>query len=590
MVLTKRTNAAVSQQNRFSSKTSSQGLLQKQCHQERIQGCQVHNNNKQSSSLVRVGVVLLATANTNDNSSNGEDDDDVVLSTSIDIDEGPGPSPLIISPTLDVDGRLTSWQRLVNALPKIHKMGDDLDKTFMATFLPNMGNLAVVPLVNSVDTFWVGRMGVALALAGQAAANQAFFSLYFLVAFLPTITAPLVAKAIASGNTDQARDRVCEAIFLSTMFGLVGSVILVGMPRLGLRLVLPANAPAMEYAVPYVRLRAISMVPALVSATGFAAYRGLLNTVTPLKVSLATNLMNLVLDPLCIFGLPTGLMQRVGLGALGGRGFGAAGAALATALSETSGGIVYIKLLLRRKLVRWSKLLKPPSWTNMKPLVQGGSTMLIRQSILNVAFLSAARRAQVMDSSGVSAAAYGIVMQIYSIGIVIHLAVQSTAAALVPSARGLAGGPGEIGDAAAREVADRSFLWGTIIGIVLAVGQMALLPYLVPLFSTLPEVQQAVRTPALISALINLVNGPLFAGEGCLIGLERFKALATITGMGVLCMLACLMSPLGMTLNGVLLSIASFNACEAILLVYHHIRIGPLRRKRNRNRGTAIAN
>ena len=76
------------------------------------------------------------------------------------------------------------------------------------------------------------------------------------------------------------------------------------------------------------------MVPALFSATGFAAYRGLLNTVTPLKVSLTTNLLNLVLDPLAIFGLGKfGIKAPVG--SIFGRicsGLGASGAAAAVIL------------------------------------------------------------------------------------------------------------------------------------------------------------------------------------------------------------------------------------------------------------------
>uniref|UniRef100_A0A6U3S5P7 Polysaccharide biosynthesis protein C-terminal domain-containing protein n=1 Tax=Ditylum brightwellii TaxID=49249 RepID=A0A6U3S5P7_9STRA len=499
------------------------------------------------------------------------------------------------SPTLDIDGRITSFQRLVNSLPKIHKCGDELDKQFLSMFLPNMGNLLVVPLVNSVDTFWVGQMGVALALAGQAAANQAFFTLYFLIAFLPTITAPLVAKSIGSGNTAEARQRVCESIFLSTIFGLCGTIFLVGFPRAALRLVLPPNAPAMEYAIPYVRLRSLSLLAALVSATGYAAYRGLLNTVTPLRVSVFTNVLNLGLDPLCIFGLSSlpfqGIWRKIGLGALvSWGGFGAAGAAMATAISEITGGMIYIKLLLRRKLISWSQLFKPPSWSNLKPLVQGGLVMLARQAILNIAFLSAARRAQVMDPSGVSAAAYGIVMQIYTLGIVVHLAIQSTAAALVPSAKSLASGLSgggvvdeemeEKGNEAARNVADRTFSWGLFTGVLLGVGQIALIPKIVPLFSTLPEVQEAVKLPALISSFIHIVNGPLFAGEGILLGLERFKALTCITGIGTAIMLACLASPLGMRLDGILLSMAAFNASEAIMLVWHHVRMGPLRRRR----------
>ena len=89
---------------------------------------------------------------------------------------------------------LSSWKRLVKALPAVQRkrqddgtshsnpfkvqLGDDLDRQILGTALPSMLNLAVVPVVNTVDVFWVGKLGSALALAGQAAANQAFFTLY----------------------------------------------------------------------------------------------------------------------------------------------------------------------------------------------------------------------------------------------------------------------------------------------------------------------------------------------------------------------------------------------------------------------------
>jgi Na+-driven multidrug efflux pump len=289
------------------------------------------------------------------------------------------------------DERHAKKNRFLSALPSITKnqWGDDTDKNVIKTALPSMLNMAVVPLVNSVDTFWVGRLGIALALAGQSAANQAFFSLYFLVSFLPTITAPLVATAVGSGDEEEAQKRVCEALFLSNILGAIGTIMLVGFPRTSLGLVLPKDAAAMQYAVPYLRFRAISMIPALISATGFSAYRGLLNTVTPLKVSLVTNLVNLVADPLLI------------------KGFGVGGAAIATAGAEGLSGVIYLKLLMRRKLVKLSKLFQLPSWSSLKPLVQGGSAMLLFQLVLNIAFLTAARRVQAMDATGISAAAYG---------------------------------------------------------------------------------------------------------------------------------------------------------------------------------------
>ena len=105
------------------------------------------------------------------------------------------------------------------------------------------------------------------------------------------------------------------------------------------------------------------MIAALFSATGFAAYRGLLDTVTPLRVSLATNALNLLADPILMFGLPIRGLRA---------GLGVSGAALATAFAEFASGLVYLKLLLRRGLVTWGGLFRVPSWDRLAPLLMGG--------------------------------------------------------------------------------------------------------------------------------------------------------------------------------------------------------------------------
>lgn len=448
----------------------------------------------------------------------------------------------------------TGKRRFLDSLPRFGKK-DKLDESVLKTAIPNMINLGVVPLVNAVDTFWVGRLGLALALAGQSAANQASFTLFFLIAFLPNITAPLVASAVASNNEEEAQQRVCESLFLCTVLGLLGTTLLVAFPRKVLStLVLPADAPAMAFAAPYLRWRAIGMVPSLIAATGFAAYRGMLNTVTPLKVSLFTNAMNLVLDPLCIFG--------------GGMGF--VGAAIATAASETLGGVTYLRLLLRRKLARWSRLLKPPSWKSLLPLLQGGAAMLIRQLSLNVAFLLATRKAQIMDPTGISGAAYGITTQINSIGTILLIAMQSTTAALVPAAMA------KEGPAGARKCADRLMVWSSLVGIVLGAVQYLSLPFVVPIFSTLPEVQEAAKLPALVASMTHLLDGPIFAAEGVMMGLGSYRDLAIITGVWVATMIGGILSPLGKRLDGIMWSIFIATIVAQIGTLGHYLKIGPL--------------
>lgn len=402
----------------------------------------------------------------------------------------------------------------------------------------------------------MGRLGMALALAGQSAANQASFTIFFMIAFLPNITAPLVAKAVASGNDEEASARVCESLYLSNVLGLLGTALLVLFPRKVLStLVLDPTAPAMEFAAPYLRWRAMSMVPSLISATGSAAYRGMLDTVTPLKVSLATNFVNLILDPLLIFSGKIGFV----------------GAAIATAVAESIGGFAYIRLLFQKKLIRWSKVLKPPPISAILPLLQGGAAMLFRQMAINIGFLVATRRAQAMDPTGVSGAAYGITMQIYSIGIIMLLAMQNCAAALVPASLA------KEGTDAARRTADRLFTWSSLAGLGLGVAQFTLLPVLVPVFSTLPEVQEAVKLPALIASLIHVVNGPILAGEGVLIGLGNFKDLALITFGWIGAMVACLaVSPLGKRLDGIMWSILLSSLVQQVGVITHYLKIGPL--------------
>ena len=449
---------------------------------------------------------------------------------------------------------------------------DALDEVILKTCVPTMMNLMVVPLVNAVDTFWVGRLGLAMALAGQSAANQACFTLFFLIAFLPNMTAPLVASAVASGDEEQARERICESLFLSNVLGALGTFALVVFPRQILTaLLLPAGSPVLEYAAPYLRWRALGMVPSLIAATGSAAYRGLLNTVTPLKVSLMTNGINLLLDPILMFGTK-------GLGIGNSKGLGFVGAAVATAASETLGGATYIRLLLRRKLARWSMLLKPPPLKSVLPLLTGGAAMLLRQLALNIGFLVATRRAQILDASGVSGAAYGITMQIYSVGIIALVGMQNAAAALVPSFRGAKDVEDEsTRDQNARDAADRLLGWSTLVGLGLGVGQLVLLPVLVPLFSTLPEVQEAVKLPSLIAALIHIVNGPVLAGEGIMMGVGAYKALAVITMGYIASMVGCLsFTPLGGRLDGIMWSILLSSIIQQIGVVGHYLKVGPL--------------
>jgi hypothetical protein len=63
---------------------------------------------------------------------------------------------------------------------------DTMDRKLITISLPVIANFAINPLIGAVDLFWVNRMGNALAVAGQSAANQVFSSAFWFSSFLPS--------------------------------------------------------------------------------------------------------------------------------------------------------------------------------------------------------------------------------------------------------------------------------------------------------------------------------------------------------------------------------------------------------------------
>lgn len=141
-----------------------------------------------------------------------------------------------------------------------------------------------------------------------------------------------------------------------------------------------------------------------------------------------------------------------------------------------------------------------------------------------------------------------------------------------------------------RQVADRLLAGSLLSSLLLSSMQLALLEPLTMLFTTVPEVREAVRQPAFIAAMVQLINGPVFAGEGILMGVGAFDYLAAVTAIGVALMLIALQlsSRLGGGINAIWVSVALFHVFQFIAVVAHHLFISPLAlKKRKADEGQA---
>jgi Na+-driven multidrug efflux pump len=295
---------------------------------------------------------------------------------------------------------------------------------------------------------------------------------------------------------------------------------------------------------------------ALLSTVAFAAFRGTLDIVTPLKISVFSNLVNVIMDPVLIFGC----------------GMGVPGAALATCMAELSALLLYVRALSKRSLLSVRSVITLPSRRTLVPLLIGGASVQIRAMAINAALIAVTRTTQRLDTTGTAAAAHAIALQLFQLGSVASMALSVTASVVIPSVRAKA--VRENGSMApVKQAADRLLLWGLIVGTTIGALQLLSLP-LLRVFTPLKEVQAAARVPALIGAVLQTLNCVVWTGEGVQQGNEDFTDMAVATSLGTAAMLIALRSA-GDSLAGVWASFGLLALFRLLGTLRHHYYTGP---------------
>jgi Na+-driven multidrug efflux pump len=130
-------------------------------------------------------------------------------------------------------------------------------------------------------------MNNALAVAGQTTANQVFNSTSWLVSVLPSVTATLLSAVYATGNRQKVKETVRQSYFLSALTGVPFTLYLLSKPDRALKSVFKSSTtPALEYAKAYFLIGSLAFIPNNISVLGYSVFRGALDTVTPLWISM----------------------------------------------------------------------------------------------------------------------------------------------------------------------------------------------------------------------------------------------------------------------------------------------------------------
>ncbi|HEX2022802.1 MAG TPA: MATE family efflux transporter [Candidatus Thermoplasmatota archaeon] len=317
------------------------------------------------------------------------------------------------APRLPVGGQTSTsfqavWRRVARPdLPRSRRV--------LAVAWPVVVTNFLQTLALTVDLVFVGTLGT-LALAATGVATQVFFVGMVVGNGLAAGATALVARAIGAGDREAADRATTAAVVLALLVSapLALATYFLDAPLLRL---MGADPAVVEQGSLVLRVLALGIPGNLVILAASGALQGAGDTRPALVVGIGVNVVNLALDWVLIFGK------------LGAPEMGLAGAAVATAVSYTVGGLAFLVLLARRR--RPVGLARRAGGLGDAPrrLARVGAPATLEQLVLSLGFT--AYLILILDFGADALAAHQIGLRVQSFAFMPGFGFAAAAAALV---------------------------------------------------------------------------------------------------------------------------------------------------------------
>jgi putative MATE family efflux protein len=416
------------------------------------------------------------------------------------------------------------------------------DREILRLSVLALGSLAAEPLYVLADTAIVGHLGRSqlAALGVSAIVLSGTFALFN---FLTYGTTAQVARAAGAKEIDSALGLGVQALWLSLAVG-IGLAIVIAALAEPLTAAVGGDGKTADYAVLYMRIAVIGLPFAFLARGGEGYLRGLSNLRTPLVIFISANILNLGLELLFVYGFDWGI----------------AGSAWGTVIAQVAMGLAFVAVMwpgLRGRLGIDGRL--------MRRLLTLGKHIFMRTASLYAALVVAGAVAARFGDA--SLAAHQIAAQLW-----IFLALVLDAVAIagqVIVGRMLGGGDRDGAYDASVRMIWMSVAAGALFGVVM----LALIDVLPRVFTGDPETLDRTRALWPIFALMQPLNGAVFALDGILIGAAdgRYIAWSMLVAGATSCAVALGALHFDWGIEGVWASIAVLIVVRLVLMGYRFL-------------------
>jgi putative MATE family efflux protein len=275
-----------------------------------------------------------------------------------------------------------------------------LGRLLIALSLPGIASSLTTSLYNIIDTIWVGRLGhEAIAALTISFPYQILF--YAIGGGTGIGISALVSRRFGERNID-ATNRVAGQLFaISAFWGLLFLFMAVTfadhlLPLMG------ATPDIMEYSRQYFVITSYGAPFIIMVIAVSSLIRGSGDVVKPMIIMVSGTVINIILDPLLIFGI--GPFPEMGV----------RGAAWATFIAQClAAGLALFYIFARRTSFRIKTAHLRPDWSIIRDIYRVGAPTAVFQFMESIVFLIMNK---VISSFGsVAIAAVGIVLRVSDI-------------------------------------------------------------------------------------------------------------------------------------------------------------------------------
>lgn len=371
-------------------------------------------------------------------------------------------------------------------------------RTLVALSVPILGSLVAEPLTGLVDTAFVARLGVD-SLAALGASAMLLSAVTWALSFLGVATQTNVATLRGEGVVDRSAARMCLvamtiALIAGVVLAVAGALISGQAAR-----AMGARGIVAELAVDYLRYRLIGLPAMLMCLAAFGALRGAHDMRTPLWIAVGMNVVNLLLDPVLIFGI--GPFPAMGL----------VGAAVASAIGQWAGAAWATVATLH--CFGWPDRF---DWRQARRLLSAGIDLVLRAGALNAFLILGTRRATLIGAG--AGAVHQVVRSTWFFNALFMDSFAISGQSLVAHFVGAGDCRG------ARRVARAVCLWSLASGMALGLGMLLLESWARKLYIPLAAAP-LFTAPWRIAAWTQPVSGLSFGTDGVQFGAADFAYL-----------------------------------------------------------------